>query len=60
MEKLDLGNNETISRAIIEQRDGTFLVLTYSRSKSFKTARGAVNWWKKNCQDYAIPTITKQ
>ena len=43
-EVLYLGNNETLARGVIPQTDGTFLALTFSRSKVFKTQRGAVAW----------------
>lgn len=41
---LDLGNNETLSRGLFPQADGTFLAMTYSQSKTFKTRKGAVRW----------------
>jgi hypothetical protein len=43
-ETLDLGNNETLSRGVFPQNDGTFLALTYSTSKTFKTEAGANRW----------------
>lgn len=48
MQTIDLGNNETISRGVIAQADGTFLALTFSKSKTFKTAAGARRWFAKN------------
>lgn len=41
---LDLGNNETVSRGIFPQADGTFLAMTFTRSKTFKTLAGATRW----------------
>jgi hypothetical protein len=41
---LDLGNNETISRGISCNSDGTFLAITFSQSRTFKTRRGAERW----------------
>jgi hypothetical protein len=43
-ETLDLGNNESLSRGVFPQNDGTFLALTYSASKTFKTEAGARRW----------------
>jgi hypothetical protein len=43
--QLDQGNNETISRGVVRNSDGTFTALTYSESKDdFKTAKGAERW----------------
>jgi hypothetical protein len=42
--KLDLGNNETISQGIVRNSDGTFLALTFTQSKEFKTRKGAERW----------------
>jgi hypothetical protein len=44
---IDLGNNETISRAIVRNADGTFTAVTFSASKTFKTYAGAVRWMAK-------------
>lgn len=41
---LDLGNSETVSRGLYPQADGTFLALTYTASKTFKTRVGAAKW----------------
>ena len=46
-ETLDLGNNEEKSRGLFPLPDGTFLALTYSQSKTFKTREGAVRWLAK-------------
>jgi hypothetical protein len=43
MQALDLGNNEQISRGLVETADG-FLALTFTQSKLFKTRAGAVKW----------------
>jgi hypothetical protein len=40
----DMGNNESIVVGIFEESDGTFLALTFSESKSFKTYKGARAW----------------
>ena len=44
---LDNGNNETISSGVFKNEDGTFTALTFTRSKTFKTERGANNWYLK-------------
>lgn len=41
---IDLGNNESMSRGVFPQADGTFLALTFSQSKTFKTRKGAEQW----------------
>lgn len=40
----DTGNNESLTRGLFPQGDGTFLAMTFNKSKSFKTRRGAVKW----------------
>lgn len=46
--KIDLGNNETLTRGIFKNADGSFTALTFARSKTFKTYAGAVRWFKAN------------
>lgn len=46
-ETIDLGNNESVSRGIFPQPDGTFLAMTFSASKTFKTRRGAERWLER-------------
>lgn len=41
---LNTGNNETLAKGIFPQADGTFLALTFSVSKVFKTLAGAQKW----------------
>ena len=41
---LDLGNNETSSRGVSRETDGTFTAFTFSASRNFKTERGALRW----------------
>lgn len=43
---LGLGNNEQLSRGVFPQADGTFLAMTFTRSKTFKTLGGAARWFK--------------
>ena len=43
-EKLDQGNNETLSKGIEKNKDGTYTALTYSASKTFRTLAGAKKW----------------
>lgn len=40
----NLGNNETLSRGVFQQDDGTWLALTFTQSKVFKTRKGAEAW----------------
>ena len=44
---IDLGNNESLTRGVFKEADGTFTALTFTRSKNFKTQAGAVRWFKK-------------
>ena len=46
---LDLGNNEQISRGIFPQADGTYLAMTFSKSKTFKSRVAAEKWLAKFC-----------
>jgi len=46
MQTLNQGNNEQISRGLIETPDG-FLALTFSQSKTFKTRPAAIRWLAK-------------
>lgn len=41
---IDLGNNETISRSIVKNSDGTFTAVTFTTSKTFRTMKGAIKW----------------
>lgn len=47
MKTLNMGNNETLSRGIVKNNDGTFTAMTYSQSKDFKTLKGATKWIEK-------------
>jgi len=47
MTTLDLGNNESVSRGVFRQNDGTLLAMTYTQSKEFKTEKGAIRWYNK-------------
>ncbi len=42
--QIDLGNNETISKGISKETDGTFTAMTFTQSKNFKTLKGAQKW----------------
>lgn len=44
---LDLGNNEKVSRGVFPNNDGTFTAMTFTKSKTFKTERGAKNWYAR-------------
>jgi hypothetical protein len=42
---VDLGNNESATaRGIFRQPDGTYLALTFTRSREFRTLAGARKW----------------
>lgn len=43
----DLGNNESQSRGLFPQANGSFLVMTFSESKHLKTKSGAIKWLNK-------------
>ena len=43
----DLGNNESATTGVLPQTDGTFLAMTFTRSRTFRTERGALAWLKK-------------
>lgn len=47
LQTIDLGNNECISRGVVEQADGSWLALTLTKSREFKTERGARNWYQR-------------
>lgn len=44
---IDLGNNESMNCGIFAQTDGTFLAMTFTKSKTFKTRAGAERWFAK-------------
>jgi hypothetical protein len=44
MNTIDLGNNESVSKGITQNNDGTYTAMTYSKSKDFKTLKGAQRW----------------
>ena len=44
---LDLGNNESLTRGIFANSDGTYTALTYTQSKTFKTFAGAQKWFAR-------------
>ncbi len=46
MKTTDLGNNEHISRGLLEV-EGGFLALTFTQSKNFKSRSAAVKWLAK-------------
>ena len=41
---IDLGNNESLTRGVFKNSDGTYTALTFSQSKTFKTQAGAIKW----------------
>ncbi|EEV6044810.1 DUF1391 domain-containing protein [Escherichia coli] len=38
MDTIDLGNNESLVYGVFPNQDGTFTAMTYTKSKTFKTA----------------------
>lgn len=48
MDTLNLGNNESLVCGVSPNLDGTFTAMTYTRSKTFKTAVGARRWLARN------------
>ena len=44
---LDLGNNESLTRGVFANSDGTYTALTYTQSKTFKTLAGAQKWFAR-------------
>lgn len=44
MKTYDLGNNESASVGVVQNTDGTWLALTFTQSKEFKTEAGARRW----------------
>lgn len=47
MKTIDLGNNESASRGVFPQADGTFLAMTFSESRTFRTRAAADRWFAK-------------
>lgn len=45
-QKIDEGDRE-ISQGVYKQADGTFLAMTFTQSKVFKTEAGALKWLQK-------------
>jgi hypothetical protein len=46
--RIDLGNNEAARRGITKNSDGTYTAMTFTRSRDFKTLKGAQRWLAKN------------
>jgi hypothetical protein len=51
IETLDLGNNESVTRGVFANADGTFTALTFTKAKYFKTLAGANKWFARNSPD---------
>jgi hypothetical protein len=47
---INLGNNESLSRSIVRNSDGSFIAVTFSASRTFKTYKGAVKWLAARCK----------
>ncbi|EFB1498975.1 DUF1391 domain-containing protein [Escherichia albertii] len=48
MDTIDLGNNESLVCGVFPNQDGMFTTMTYTKSKTFKTATGARRWLEKH------------
>jgi hypothetical protein len=46
--KIDLGNNESISMGIVKNNDSSYTAMTFTKSKDFKTLKGAQKWMERN------------
>ena len=44
---IDMGDNTSISTGIYQETDGTFTAMTFTRSKNFKTLKGAERWLER-------------
>ncbi|EGB9115624.1 DUF1391 domain-containing protein [Escherichia coli] len=55
MQKIDLGNNESLVCGVFPNQDGTFTAMTYTKSKTFKTETGVRRvpqpGWNVHCHD---------
>jgi len=51
MESIDLGNNENLKSGVFPAGNGTWLAMTFTRSKTFKTEAGARRWYARNSTD---------
>ncbi len=58
-ETLAMGNNEVMSRGVFRQSDGTFLAMTFTRSKSFKTRLGAERWFTRQTGEPSARDLAK-
>ncbi|ARQ49302.1 DUF1391 domain-containing protein [Salmonella enterica subsp. enterica serovar Enteritidis] len=48
LQKIHLGNNESLVCGVFPNQDGTFTAMTYTRSRTFKTETGARRWLERN------------
>lgn len=44
---LKMDNNESLIRGVFKENDHLYIAITYSQSRSFKTEKGAIRWFKK-------------
>jgi hypothetical protein len=44
MKKLNTGDNESLVKGVFANNDGTFTAVTFTQSKTFKTAKGENKW----------------
>lgn len=50
----DLGNNETLTRGVVTNSDGTYTALTATESRTFKSQAGARRWFARRRPDLAV------
>ena len=58
--RLDMGNNESLTRGLFPQPNGEFSVLTFTESETFKSRVGALGWLAARGLDAAGRNIEKQ
>ncbi len=46
MQKIDLGNNESMVCGVFPNQDGTFTAMTYTKSKTFKPKLVRADGWR--------------
>ena len=52
MKTLNMNNNEQLSYGVFLNNDGTFQAMTFTKSKEFKTQKGAEKWMDRNMSSW--------
>lgn len=61
LQKIHLGNNESLVCGVFPNQDGTFTAMTYTRSRTFKTETGARRWLERTqVSDMDFDTIMEK